>query len=177
MAQNQPIIPLLVDDKPSTLLTPSVTSENTTSDVTQPNDVHSSVPWPGRTFMIQSRANGQVITFLNGEIILDKPGGLGTYRWRCVESKGWMGFQDPASAKYIGYNKDESIRCTVDKHEHWEYLCPRKRPEGGYLILVFVMETLIPIGVRPISAENGVQQKVRILDWKSDGIVWDFIEV
>jgi hypothetical protein len=129
--------------------------------------------------MIRSRFNEKVITLLNGDIVLEKPGSLGTYRWRCVENMGWLGFQDPASANYMGYNEEQRIRCAVDKHYDWEYFSPRKLPDGGYAILTLVEDkkTLLPIGIYPLQAESGVSQKVMIRDWRSEGIAWDFIEV
>lgn len=146
-------------------------------DLQESENSQSSVPWPGRVFIIRSHKNGQVITLMNGKIILDKPGGLGTYRWRCVEKKGWLGFQDPPGARYLGYDNRGWLRCAVDKHNDWEYICPRKRPEGGYVLLVLVKEELLPLGVHTEETENGVGQRVKIAKWNSEGIVWDFTEV
>jgi hypothetical protein len=88
-----------------------------------------------------------------------------------------MGFQDPASAMYLGYNERREIRCAVKQHKDWEYICPLKRPEGGYLLLVLVRWTLLPLGACENETERGVGQRVKIADWEADGIAWDFIEV
>jgi hypothetical protein len=167
------------DDNPPTLYTPSATSRSTSTIMDQSSDSQSSVPWPGRTFIIRSRFNGQVITFLNGDIVLEKPGSLGTFRWRCVENNGWLGFRDPASANYMGHSKGEHLPacCTVNHHRDREYFSPRRLPDGGYVILALLDKTLVPIGVHPLQAESGELQKVMIRDWKSEGIAWDFIEV
>ena len=170
------IVPVSESEAP-TICTPSVTSDNTTKDIHRCEASQSSAPWPGRTFIIRSHENGQVITFLDGKIVLDKPGGLGTFRWRCVEKKGWLGFRDPASARFLGYDQHGYLRCLVDHHKDWEYICPRKRPEGGYVLLVLVKEELLPLGVQTQETENGAEQKVKIVKWDSEGIVWDFIEV
>ncbi|KAH7562522.1 hypothetical protein BM1_02042 [Bipolaris maydis] len=88
----------------SPICTPPTTNSNpaTSKDPQKWENFQSSIPWPGRTFIIRSHDTGQVITFLDGEIILDKPGGFGTFRWRCVERRGWLGFRDPVSARYMG---------------------------------------------------------------------------
>jgi hypothetical protein len=117
------------------------------------------------------------MTLLNGEVKLDKPGGLGTFRWRCVERDGWIGFQDPASAMYLGYDGQRWLQCTARKHDAWEYMCARKRPEGGYVLLVLVRWSLIPLGVYENEKEGGMELRVKIADWKADGIAWDFVEV
>src|SRR6266487_2794649 len=44
----------------------------------------SSVPWPGSTFIIRSVSSGQVITLLDGQIVLAPPGGRGSIHWACV---------------------------------------------------------------------------------------------
>jgi hypothetical protein len=177
MAQNQSVAASIVESEALTIYTPSAASENPTKDLEKNGDTQSSTPWPGRNFIIRSRTTGRVVTLLDGQIILDKPGGLGTFRWRCVEKKGWMGFQDPASAMYLGYDERGWLRCSVHKHYDWEYICPRKHPEGGYVLLVLVKGELLPLGAHSKNIENVVEQKVKIGDWKSDGIAWDFIEV
>jgi hypothetical protein len=98
MAHNLPLAPSIVASETWDICTPSASSENTTKNALGIEIPQSSIPWPGRTYIIRSHKNGQVITFLDGKVVMDKPGGLGTFRWRCVEEKGWMGFKDPASA-------------------------------------------------------------------------------
>jgi hypothetical protein len=178
VAERRTITLLAMDSETGSLLKPSNTSDNITISSTNIDESQrSSVPWPGRTFIIRSHTNKKVITFLNGEVILDKLGGLSTYRWRCVVRNGWIGFQDPASARYLGYNKEGWFRCEVNEHNDWEYLCPRKNPEGEYLILVLVNGRLLPLRSDPDVKEEDVKQTVRIGDWNSEGVVWDFIEV
>jgi hypothetical protein len=177
MAQNQSTIPSAPESETLTICTPSRTSDDTTKDLKNSDDTLSSIPWPGRTYIIRSQANEQVITFLNGEVILDKPGSLGTFRWRCVERNGWLGFQDPASAMYLGYDDKQWLQCTAKKHDDWEYVCARQRPDGGYVLLVLVQWSLTPLGVYENEKEGGMEFRVKIADWKADGIAWDFVEV
>jgi hypothetical protein len=88
-----------------------------------------------------------------------------------------MGFKDPASALYLGFDEEAWVRCAVPHHRSWEYICPRIRPDGGYVLLILHEDTLLPLGLRAVEAKSGTKQKVKILDWKAKGIVWDFIEV
>ncbi len=177
MSQKDSMILPVIESATPTMCTPSTTSDNTTKEFQKTENLHSSTPWSGRVFIIRSRENEQVITFLDGQIILDKPGGLGTYRWRCVEKKGWLGFRDPASARYLGYDSEGWIRCAADAHNDWEYICPRKRPEGGYVLMALVRKELLPLGVHQQKTEKGWEQRIKIRDWNSSAIVWDFTEV
>jgi hypothetical protein len=175
MAHEQPAAPSVVGSDTWDICTPSATSENTTKNASVMPQT--SIPWPGHTYIIRNRANGQVITFLNGEIILDKPGGLGTFRWNCVEKRGWMGFKDPASALHLGYDDKSFLRCVMAHHQDWEYICPRMRPEGDFVLMVLVNGELLPLGAYTEESENGVKLKVKIMGWLSDGVFWDFVEV
>ncbi|KFY29347.1 hypothetical protein V493_02396 [Pseudogymnoascus sp. VKM F-4281 (FW-2241)] len=62
----------------------------------------SSIPWPGSTFIIRSVSSGRVITLLNGDVELSAPGGRGSIHWACVETNGWLGFQNLASGEFLG---------------------------------------------------------------------------
>ncbi|OAK94303.1 hypothetical protein IQ06DRAFT_298369 [Phaeosphaeriaceae sp. SRC1lsM3a] len=177
MAQEQSRASSIVVSETWDICTPSATSENTTKTPLVFETSQSSIPWPGRTFIIRSQMNGKVITFLDGEVILDRPGGLGTFRWRCVEENGWMGFKDPVSAYWLGYHEHGMLFCRSLHHRNNEYICPRMRPEGGWVLLVIQAHSLRPLGVFASELETGVKQKVKIMDWNSEGIVWDFIEV
>jgi hypothetical protein len=176
MAHNQPLAPSIVASETWDICTPSASSENTTKNALGIEIPRSSIPWPGRTYIIRSHKNGQVITFLDGKVVMDKPGGLGTFRWRCVEEKGWMGFKDPASAQYLGYHEHGLLFCR-SHHRNNEYICPRMRPEGGCVLLVRHDEHLRPLGAFANESENGIKQKIKIMDWSSEEIVWDLVEV
>lgn len=177
MAYDQPVAPSIVESATRDICTPSVSSENTTTGALSNGILQPSIPWPGRTFIIQSRKTGQVITFLDGEVVMDKAGGLGTFRWRCVEQGGWIGFKDPASAQYLGYHEHAILYCKTPHHRNNEYICPRMRPEGGFVLLVRQDDHLRPLGVFVHESEKKIKLKVKIMDWSSEEIVWDFIEV
>ncbi|KAH8733069.1 hypothetical protein GQ44DRAFT_721291 [Phaeosphaeriaceae sp. PMI808] len=135
--------------------------------------IESSVPWPGSTFIIHHVSTGQVITFRDGKIILDHIGGPGNIRWECIHGEGgFLGFKDPGSGLFMGYNGDGFLRCRVWNHADWEWFNPRPKPEGGYLLLMFCDDknTLHPVGT------EGNRLKLAE-DWESDAVVWKFIRV
>lgn len=177
MAGDQPVAPSVAESETWDVCTPSATSENTTKNPSIGELPQSSIPSPGRTFIIQSRQDGKVITFLDGEVVLDKIGGLGTFRWRCVEEKGWMGFKDPASALYLGYHEHGLLCCRAPHHKNNEYICPRLLPGGGWALLVRQSDHLRPLGVLSNEADDTRKRKIKIAHWTSEGIAWDFIEV
>jgi hypothetical protein len=88
-----------------------------------------------------------------------------------------MGFKDPASAQYLGYHEHELLFCKTPHHRNNEYISPRMRPEGGCVLLVHQDDHLRPLGVFADESENGMKKKIKIMDWSSDEIVWDFTEV
>jgi len=177
MAHDQPVDPSIVGSETWDICTPSASSEDTPKNALGTEIPQSSIPWPGRTFIIRSHKSGKVITFLNGEVVMDKPGGLGTFRWRCVEEKGWTGFKDPASAQYLGFHEHGLLFCKTLHHRNNEYICPRMLPQGGFVLLVHQDKHLRPLGVFANESENGNKQKIKIMDWSSEEIVWDFVEV
>lgn len=135
----------------------------------------SSVPWPGSTFIIRDTSSGQVLTLLDGQIVLTRPGGgRGSIHWACVESKGWLGFQNPVSASYLGYNKFGMLCCTATRHQEWENFCVRAKPNGGYVLLMTHWEKLLQVGVKP---ERGVERLAKVDNSDSDGTVWEFVKV
>lgn len=173
MAQDLTAISLNAESEPLCPYTPSATSNNTIEDSQTFDEGSASIPWPGQYFIIRSRTIGHVITFFNRKIILAQQGGLGILRWRCIQKNGWLGFQDPASSMYLGYDEAGWLCCASYKHSEQEYVCPRKRPEGGYVLLVLVEKEPSPIGVRSTDTVD----QIKIRDWKSESIMWDFIEI
>src|ERR1700760_1523535 len=63
--------------------------------------MNSSIPWPGSTFIIREVSTGQVLTLFDGKVILASLGGPGNIHWECVETKGWLGFRNRVSGRYL----------------------------------------------------------------------------
>jgi hypothetical protein len=134
----------------------------------------SSIPWPGSTFMIRSVDSGQVITLLDGQILLAWQGGRGSIDWECVETKGWLGFRNTVSGRFLGHDAKGRLCCSADRHQGWENFCVRMRPEGGYVLLMTHFERLWRVGIK---VEQGMEKLAKIDNGKSDGIVWEFVKV
>ncbi|KAH7060981.1 hypothetical protein BKA63DRAFT_528293 [Paraphoma chrysanthemicola] len=142
----------------------------------------SSIPWPGRTFIIRSVATGKVVTLRHGKVILAALGGHGTIRWECHETNGWIAFREAASYMYLGYDDDGDIRCSVRHHKDWERFCVRQRPDENYVLLMYhfgnmankVWKGFCPVG---IETKDGVERLSVIRDWDSETTAWQFIQV
>ena len=134
----------------------------------------SSIPWPGSTFIIRSASSGHVITLLDGQIVLAQLGGRGSIHWACVETKGWLGFRNLASGRFLGHDIKGGLCCSAERHRGWEYFCVRMRPEGGYVLLMTHFERLWHVGIK---VEQGVEKLAKIEDGGSGGIVWEFVKV
>lgn len=134
----------------------------------------SSVPWPGSTFIIRSVASGDVLTLRDGKIILARPGSFGSIHWACVETKGWFGFRDPVSSRFLGHGSKGRLCCAAERHQGWENFCVRLTPEGGYVLLMSHYERLWHVGT---IVEQGVEKLAKIGEKMSDAIVWEFVKV
>src|ERR1700712_4541908 len=77
----------------------------------------SSVPWSGHIYIIRSAITGQVLTLLEGNLVMAKPGGRGSIHWACVEKNGWLGFRNPVSGKFLGHDQVGNLRCIVDQQK------------------------------------------------------------
>ena len=133
----------------------------------------SSVPWPGSTFIIRSVSSGHVITLLDGQIVLAQLGGRGSIHWACVETKGWLGFQNPVSGRFLGHDINGRLCCLGGRHQGWENFCVRMRPEGGHVLLMTHYEKLWYVGIK---VEQGVE-KLAKSENVSNGVVWEFVRV
>lgn len=143
---------------------------------------HFSAPWPGSTYMIRSTSPGtagQVITLLEGQIVLAKPGNRGSTQWDCIEKDGWLGFRNPVSGKLLGHDEPGRLRCVAEQHRDWEYFCVRMKPEGGFVLLLRNggrAESLWQVGVKVEKGKAAHEGKLAKIQ-KGDGIVWEFIKV
>lgn len=137
----------------------------------------SSVPWKGSAYIIRHSETGQVLTLLNGHVILEKPGGRGHIKWDCVENGGWLGFKNPISGKYLGEDGGKLV-CVAGYHKMCQHFVARPVPGGGYLLLMRqdgkwfggVGETLRAVG----SKQCGIQT---IVGKSGVGVVWEFMKV
>lgn len=127
--------------------------------------------------MIRLLPTNEFLTLLNGEVILAPPGGFGSIFWKCEEMKGWLGFRNTVSGKMLSNHLGEHLCCMMDKHKGCEYVCVRKSPEEGYVILMSYWkcaETLWPVCVREI---EGAKRVVKNEGAIGDASLWEFIKV
>lgn len=115
-------------------------------------------------------------------MVLGTPGGIYPYRWRCVDNGGWLGFREPGSQCFLGYDKNEELCCEVRWQKEWENFCVRHRPEGGYSLLMshydnwtmIAWKKLWSLGIKVV---NGSEKLAIIEDSQCDSTVWKFVKV
>ncbi|EWC45537.1 hypothetical protein DRE_05395 [Drechslerella stenobrocha 248] len=106
-------------------------------------------PWPGSTYIISEKDTSNVITFEDKKVILAEYNpGQSNQRWVCHAKDGWLGFtNDPGmSTVYMGYYEKSKLRCYQSHLLAQEMFCVRKRPEGGFQMLMRDGEKLVPVG-------------------------------
>jgi len=176
--------PTPIDDDDSTIYTSKNTPPETViagdddflnaQDPLDDGKMSSSIPWPGSTFILREVSTGQVLTLNDGKVTLTSPGGPGSIHWECVETKGWLGFRNPVSGRFLGHDKDGKLHCSASRHQMWENFCVRLRPDGGYILLLTHFERLWHVGAR---MERGVERLAKLGDGASAGLVWEFVKI
>lgn len=162
-----------------TIYTPSTT---TCDEKQQPQPQQGSRPIHGHSFLIQDVATEKVITFWKGEIVLVPVGGWVMTRWECVEDRGWLGFRDPSSYKFLGFNENKLLHCKYEHHKLWERFQEREVDDRIYHLLMTDFKAwkerwqeapLWPIGIH---SENEPPH-LKLLGANSKPTRWRFIEV
>lgn len=170
-----------LDSDNSTIMTPSTPPESIAEDALQgdipchnSNQSSFSVPWPGSTFTISSVSSGQVLTLIDGQVILASPGRRGSIHWECVENRGWLSFRNPVSGRFLGHDQKGGLICSASQNSGWERFCVRMRPGGGYVLLMTHHDALWPLGMQMV---QGKEQLAKINDGGTGGLVWGFVRV
>ena len=132
------------------------------------------VPWPGSIFIIRTADTKRVLTLIDGQITLTEHDSRGSIYWECVETKGWLGFRNTVSGKFLGHDSKGKLSCSADRHQGWENFCFRMRPEGGCVLLMTHYERLWHVGLKH---EQSVEKLAKIGDGGSNGIIWEFEKV
>ncbi|MDI1489979.1 MAG: hypothetical protein OHK93_001178 [Ramalina farinacea] len=171
--------PFGIHDDDSSRYTGTTPLESVATDVPDHHDPLGSakpscllVPWPGSTYIIRSVSSGHVITLLDGQILLTQPGGRGSIYWACVETKGWLGFRNIVSGKFLGHNRKGQLSCHANGHGEWEHFCNRPRPHGGCVLLMEHFDSLRQIGMQE---EQGEEKPAKIES--GDGVGWEVLKV
>ncbi|PQE04474.1 major facilitator superfamily transporter multidrug resistance protein [Rutstroemia sp. NJR-2017a BVV2] len=167
---------------PSTIF-PSSSSTNHDNHDNDINHSHSgSVPWPDSTFLIRASSSGKLLTLNSGNVILARPGDRqGSFRWKCIERRGWLYFQNTASGCYLGHNIHGNIICSVTHHDGWERFTARLRPEGGYYLMMTHWDRLWKVGFKGGNlakiAEGEEGGFVNTGEREGEVIVWEFVKI
>jgi hypothetical protein len=157
----------------SSIYTPTTTTENVTLDLVENHVSTSWVPSHGSTVIIRSISCGNVLTLLDGHVVLAPPSGRGSILWTCIETEGWFGFRNCVSAKFICHGRDGRLKCSAEQHDSWRHFTITPVPKGGYIMQMLDWWTLRPV---VINVKNGLQMLGRTGNKLSEGIVWTFLE-
>ncbi|KAI2477971.1 hypothetical protein Ptr902_10654 [Pyrenophora tritici-repentis] len=157
----------------SSIYTPTTTTENVPTGLVEGHDVRSRVPTHGSTYIIRAVSSENVMTLLDGQVILAPIGSRGCIYWTCVETEGWLGFRSCSSKKFICYDWHARLKCTAEQKDGHRQFTITPVPKGGYIMQMLDWWRLRPIVLNP---ENGAQKLARTGDMLSDGIVWEFIK-
>lgn len=154
------------------VFTPAATSEHTLADPTQGQRSGTWVPSHGSTVIIRAVSSENVLTLLDGSVVLAPIGSRGSIHWSCVEREGWLGFRNCSSNKFICHGWDGRLKCTAEERDGWRHLTLTPVPKGGYIMQMLDWWVLRPIVLSP---EKGLQKLARTGNKLSDGVVWEFI--
>lgn len=171
---DQPHSSCISDSDEYNIGTPTTTSENVTVELEQDPDLRNWVPSHGSTIIIRSISCGNVITLLDGHIVLAPLGSRGSIYWTCVESQGWVGFRNTVSGKFLNHGEDGKLECSAKQDHGWRKFTITPVPKGGYIMQMLDWWDLRPI-VRTV--EKGLPKMGRTGNKLSEGILWEFIKV
>lgn len=132
------------------------------------------VLWPGSTFIIRSVSSGHVLTLLDRQIVLIQPGGRGFIYWACVETKGWLGFLNVVSGKFLGYDVNWKLYCSAERYSWQEFFYVRMRPERSCVLFITYYKRLWQVDIK---VEQDVAKLAKIKYRESDKIVWEFAKI
>ncbi|KAH6984202.1 hypothetical protein BKA56DRAFT_580706 [Ilyonectria sp. MPI-CAGE-AT-0026] len=137
-----------------------------------------SIPNPGSWFIIRIRNSGKYLSIIGGKVCLhEKPHPWGGFRWRCVNTDGWVGFHEFTTGRYLGHGKGNIVAKAL-KHSEKEYIVVSHQPEGGYHLSVFYEDTNGVQGsqkvLRPLKSDNDGNL---LLEFKGLAALWEFCKV
>jgi hypothetical protein len=132
-------------------------------------DQWNAIPTSGQTYMIRERELGRVVVISGGRLKLeDDTREREGARWECIENAGWFGFRNRVSGQYIGHDGSGTMRATASSHREWEYLTPRRHPDGGYVLLSLFYKELWMLGV---------DKQGRLVRGPQGSTTWDFMRI
>lgn len=168
----------------TTILTPATPPESTVEfDDLSTTTANIAVPWPGRVFILRTIPSNRILTLRDGQVVLSKPTPnyhtCKSNHWSCIENKGWLGFRNVVSGKFLGHDWNGRIVCVADWHKKFERFDVRHRPQekgcpGGYVLMLTHRDCLWHIDLRE---EGGAERLAKYGEGCAEGLSWEFIEV
>lgn len=132
------------------------------------------IPSDGCTTFIRSVSCGGFLTLLDGEVVLAPLTGRGGLHWTCVEFKGWFGFRNTTSKKFLCHISGGRLKCTAGEGEKWGHFTITPVAGKGYIMQMCHWWDL---GSVVAVEEHGTKTLGRWGEKLADGVVWEFIEV
>ncbi|PSN74595.1 hypothetical protein BS50DRAFT_642964 [Corynespora cassiicola Philippines] len=105
-------------------------------------------PSPGKTYIIKSISNGDVMALVSGNVTLAEMGSPGSAQhWACIKGNdGRFGFRNLATGKLLGQNSKWNLVCSASNLKTWEEFRVKERSEGGYVLLMRHWDIIRPVG-------------------------------
>jgi hypothetical protein len=178
MPSHQTDTACLSDSENNSVLTPpSTTSENTTTALLAPPPIPPAwIPSHGNKLILRSITCDNVLTFVDGHIVLAPMGGHGSFHWLCVETDGWFGFKNCVTSKFLGHVRgDTRLQCTADERGGgFKDVTITPVPEGGWVLQMRDWDKLRAVVVHE---EGGKRRLKRTGEAVGSGIRWEFVRV
>jgi hypothetical protein len=165
----------------STILTPR-TNSVTLDSLSLQDDSSDSIPWPGNTYAILDKASGKAISVAtstnmagqhNWAIFLSEQriDNFDTNSlWLCVEAKGYFGFFNEETGKYLGYSSSKQRMLVLDEEfNSYQYFIPRRHFNGGYQLLTAANDSMEQVAFDASDSKFVRRQHA--------GICWKFVKV
>ncbi|KAJ2896165.1 hypothetical protein MKZ38_005772 [Zalerion maritima] len=153
------------------------------------NDRYYSISTPpswGNTYILRLACTDKIVTVDdNGAVNLMSPQGSfslyrhgllttdGSSHWECVESKGWLGFRNAESGRYLGHDHGGNLVNRAVDHKGWENFVSEHSADGGYILKMTHYERLWHLGV---VGESEGEPRLAKMDYGIP-LVWEFIKV
>ncbi|KAI1158284.1 hypothetical protein F5B18DRAFT_101354 [Nemania serpens] len=155
--------------------TPTHTTEQDISpldELQSPRASLASAPTPGRTYMIRHLGLGKTVSVKGGHLSLEHYDPHAGCYWNCVENRGWLGFSETVSGKYLGRNEKRAFSATVNAHSLWGSFVVTGHENGGYYLRWLDGLTLLRwVGV------GGDGQTLIYSASSAKAAIWEFVEV
>lgn len=135
---------------------------------------NNSVPSDGDTVIVRCVSSGQVLTLLDGDVVLSSPGRRGSIHWTCVENEGWISLRNHVTGKFLCHDWSGRLKCTAQQRNTWSYFTITPLSKGGYIMQMLDWWTLCPIVINP---ERGLRKLGRTGKKLNEGVVWEFVKV